>query len=174
MKERLIAAAIVGAFVLMGAMIAADGGHAGTGQPVPWVTVEPDPAPPPAKNNQAETPAAEIAEADPALMKSTEAPASYQPNLPAANAARLNAIEARLTKLETDVATIAPRSPSDTPKPAPAAPVEIISYGPPIVSESVVYSVPTYAGPVYSSNCANGVCRPAAAAPMRRGLFRRW
>lgn len=168
MKERLIAAAILGVCVLFGAAIMAGNGVAKFGTGPDWVTIETPETPPPSGPRETiPTPPM----ADSATAETFE---SYQPNRSAAAAtATLNALAARVTKLETEMATLSPRtSPppthSYTPTVTTIYETPTITYSPPWPSAA---PVSRFAG----GTCSGGVCRQSAVAPVvRRTFFRRY
>jgi hypothetical protein len=173
--SRLFAAAVVAVAVLLGSMVAADRGAAGSPrspQSIDWQTIagEPDAGPVgewssdpvgPDPNRTNET--NRTNNTDAALPPAAEVPlGSFRPSPPLADtrtlAAKIEALEVRVAALES------PRVITTTPQPARV-------YSQPLTVSSVA-AAPRMV-------CAGGVCRVAASsprvapAPVRR-LFRRW
>jgi hypothetical protein len=182
-KERLIAAAILGVCVLFGAAILSGPSVAKFGTGPDWVTIETPEAKPPAA--PLPTLHGEAIPPPPAADAATGAPfESYQPNRSAeATTATLNALAARVTKLELDVAALGIRS-----TPTPTTSYSPSSYTPPVYTPTVttVYETPTVtysdgwpsSAPVAkfgNSVCTGGTCRQTTATPVvRRTFFRRY
>jgi hypothetical protein len=178
-KERLIAAAILGVCVLFGAAMLSGPSVAKFGTGPDWVTIETPEAKPPA----APLPALQgEAIPTPPGTNPPETFESYQPDKFAqtsirfaeATTATLNALNARVAKLESDVAALSPRATSTTPAPVYTPTVTTIYETPTITySDGWTSSAPVtrYAG----GGCSGGVCRPSTAAPVvRRTWFRRY
>lgn len=189
---RMGAALILGVCVLLAGYMVPNMGTASPGssqvgnpaaniEQIDWQTVDHSPAAAIAEAAAIASSPSENNQAGAAIPKPLEAVApvaSYRPaniDEPAAIRARVDAIEARLTKLETDALA------ASKPKPASVSPLppSTIIYSEPVRIESTaIYSEPVVYRSSANTVCVGGVCRTTAAPvynpPPRRTLFRRW
>ena len=186
---RMAAALIVGACVLLAGSMVPNMGTASPGSSaagnqvatIDWQTVDHSPAAAIAQVDAITNSPGEPPPGGAAIPKPLEAVppvASYRPaniDEPAAIRARVDAIEARLTKLETDALAAAKPKPASV---SPLPPSTIIYSEPVRIESTAIYSEPVVYRSSANTVCVGGVCRTTAApiynAPPRRTLFRRW
>ena len=179
----MAAALIVGACVLIAGAMVPNMGTAspqGSNGEIDWQTVDHSPAAAidqvaaitnsPVETNQAGA-------ATPPPLEAVQPVASYRPTSSddgAAIRARVDAIEARLTRLES----AAPKTAVAKPPSVSPLPSSTIIYSEPVRIESTaLYAEPVVYRSAANTVCIGGVCRTTAApqyAAPRRTVFRRW